>query len=33
MGYICAELRKPVEDTVYKKLLSERADDIEALPG
>lgn len=28
MGYICAELRKPVEDTVYRKLLSQRADDI-----
>ena len=25
MDYICAELRKPVEDTVYRKLLSQRA--------
>ena len=25
IGYICAELRKPVEDTVYRKVLSKRA--------
>ena len=25
VGYICAELRKPVEDTVYRKVLSKRA--------
>ena len=24
IGYICAELRKPVEDTVYRKVLSKR---------
>ena len=25
IGYICAELKKPVEDTVYRKVLSKRA--------
>ena len=25
IGYICAELRKPVEDTVYRNVLSKRA--------